>query len=85
MIRTLNGNEAIDSIVEKKSEKTVTVIVNFIVDNTIVGNKSYSITGTKYDLLMSQSPEFSPNKPLNEYREVDLWYMIDQIRNEEII
>lgn len=39
--------------------------------------KRVLIQGTYYDALMSEFPEFSPTKPAHEYREVDLWFIID--------
>ncbi|WP_445506785.1 hypothetical protein [Niallia sp. 03190] len=52
-------------------------------NRTPIKYNDISITGSYYDLLMSQTPDFAPNKPLNEYREVDLWYIIDLIRAEQ--
>jgi hypothetical protein len=70
--------EDIITISEDKIGKTVIAIIAcYDNENRIVDQKRITITGEHYDLLMSESPEFSPNKPLNEYREVDLWYIID--------
>ena len=52
------------------------------VDGNVIGNEFVEITGEKYGLLMSASPSFAPSKPENEYREEDLWYIIDLIRTE---
>lgn len=65
---------------ENKDNKYVSVVVNYLDENNIViGEKRFDITGDHYDLLMSESPDFAPGKPLNEYREVDLFYIIDLI------
>lgn len=48
----------------------------------VIGTEEYEISGTWYDLLMSESPEFAPGKPANEYRETDLWHIIELIHTE---
>lgn len=40
-----------------------------------------TIDGGNYDLLMSENPSFAPNKPADEFRQSDIKYIIDQIRN----
>jgi hypothetical protein len=76
--------EVFSKINEDKDLKSVWVEVSYCKDDeTALSRDTYNIYGENYDLLMSQSPSFAPNKPLNEYREVDLWYIIDKIRNEQ--
>jgi len=72
--------EVIDSIYEVKNLESITVTVSLI--NSVgdkVKSESHEIVGDNYRLLMSDSPNFAPNKPENEYREVDLWHVIDLI------
>lgn len=51
-------------------------------EGELIREDSYKIEGDKYDLLMSESPEFAPGKPLDEYRESDLFYVIDLMQSE---
>ncbi|MEF2243968.1 hypothetical protein V1L65_03380 [Paenibacillus sp. IITD108] len=46
----------------------------------VIRSEQVAISGTMYELLMSENPSFAPNKPQNEYREVDIWYIVDLIR-----
>ncbi|GMG71829.1 hypothetical protein ICR95_20955 [Priestia megaterium] len=74
--------ESFSLIIENKESKFVNVEVVFKTsDGEILDRQAYQINDEKYDLLMADCPDFSPNKPSNEYREADLWYMIDLIRN----
>ena len=50
-------------------------------NNEMVEEQDINITGDDYDLLMSQSPEFSPGKVAGDCREEDVWYMVDLIRS----
>jgi hypothetical protein len=76
--------EVFSKINEDKDLKSVWVEVSYCKDDeTALSRDTYNITDDNYDLLMSQSPEFAPDKPANEYREVDLWYIIDLIRSEQ--
>lgn len=50
----------------------------------VVKTESYEIIGEHYDLLMSESPGFADGKPANEYRESDLWYIIDMLRESQV-
>jgi hypothetical protein len=52
-------------------------------DNEILDTKSFQITGEKFDLLMSESPEFAIGKPKDDFRRADLRYVIDLIREEQ--
>ena len=73
--------EEIVSICEYKQDKFVAVTVaKYDSDNNNVAVENYVIKGDNYDLLMSANPSFAPQKPANEYREADLWYVIDQVR-----
>ena len=74
-------SESILSINENKVSKDIVVEVGLQNDDKIVSTEVHYITDSKYDLLMSASPNFATGKPVNEYREVDLWYIIDLLRN----
>lgn len=72
--------EVIDSIYEVKNLESITVTVSLInAAGDKVRSESHEIVGDNYRLLMGASPNFAPNKPENEYREVDLWHVIDLI------
>lgn len=76
--------EEITLINENKSLEEIEVMVKYKdISGNVIGNDRYYIKEDNYTLIMSQSPNFAPNKPINEYREIDLWYIIDLIRNTE--
>ncbi|CDN44187.1 hypothetical protein [Paenibacillus sp. P22] len=63
-----------------KNEQYVVVEIALLDENQVIATtKRYEITGDDYNLLMSASPDFALGKPAGEFREVDLWYIIDQI------
>ena len=69
-------------ISEDKPNQTVFVQVSY--KNSAgdeLSRENYTITGSSYALLMAENPDFAPGKPANEYREADLWYVIDLMRN----
>lgn len=72
--------EEIIRITEDKNNKYVYCEFAISSDSGIVDTREITITGEDYELLMSSNPEFAPNKPANEYREVDIWHMVDLIR-----
>ncbi|WP_220387728.1 hypothetical protein, partial [Sporomusa ovata] len=73
--------EDIVYIVESKDSNHIHVKLNLIGENgNIVQCEEYGIDGDNYVLLMSANPSFAPSKPENEYREEDIWYVIDLIR-----
>ena len=74
-------SEEITAIKELKPSKYVEVTTDFK-DSTgaVIHTDTTIIRDEKYDLLMSESPPFAPGKPALEYREVDLWHIIDMIR-----
>ena len=70
--------EDIKSISENKAMKQIDVVVAaYDENNNLIQENLVIIVADKYDLLMSANPNFAPNKPENEYRENDLWYIID--------
>lgn len=73
--------EEILRINENKINANIEVEVALKTDNDeVLQVMTYYIVNDKYELLMSESPEFAEGKPANEYREIDLWYIIDLIR-----
>lgn len=76
-------SENIVSIYERKRAGDILVGVEYInAAGDVIKEGTYEIRGDKYELLMSANPPFAPNKLRNEYREEDIWYVIDQIRAE---
>jgi hypothetical protein len=74
--------EEIVSIKENKQLKYVEVGTMYRDSNgDALKDETTGITGVHYDLLMQANPSYAPNKPQNEYRESDLWHIIDLIRN----
>jgi len=76
-----SATEEITTIVEDKSKSYINVGITFKdSDSNTIGTENVMIVGDHYTLLMSANPEFATSKPENEYRESDLWYIIDLIR-----
>lgn len=74
-------SEEIFTINEHKGARTIEVSVAFkAADGSVLGYEHHHISGAHYDSLMSEAPVYAPGKPKNEYREIDLWYVIDLIR-----
>lgn len=66
------------SIKELKDEQSVIVEVVYLdSDQKPISIETQSIDGQYYELLMSESPDFATGKPANEYREADIWHVID--------
>ncbi|WP_331697658.1 hypothetical protein [Paenibacillus sp. IITD108] len=64
-----------------KPTKTIEVLIHLKDEqDEVIRSEQVAISGTMYELLMSENPSFAPNKPQNEYREVDIWYIVDLIR-----
>lgn len=80
---TVNAtSETIATINENKNSKSVVVSTEYRDENGIVlGTESVVITGGDYELLMQANPSYAPQKQINEYRESDLWHIIDLIRS----
>ncbi|MFD2702800.1 hypothetical protein ACFSVM_20375 [Paenibacillus shunpengii] len=75
--------EALEEIYESKPQSRIDVRIAYY-DGTggVLQSFNVTISGEHYHLLMSESPEFAPGKPANEYREIDLWKIIDQLSEE---
>lgn len=72
------STEEFIEIRENKLSRQIDVLIAYKDDDgDIIKQEQKTINGTFYELLMSEYPNFALNKPLNEYREQDLWYVID--------
>lgn len=75
-------SEVLAYIVEQKPMSRIEVVIHFNDANgLLLESEMIEIAENNYELLMSESPSFAPGKPQNEYREEDLWHVIDQIRS----
>jgi hypothetical protein len=63
----------------------VTVMVGVVDDNGVfvVPQQfvTYEISGANFEALTGEPAEWAPDKPAGTYRNEDLWYFIDLIRN----
>lgn len=67
---------------QNKIEKKIEIGVQYLKeDGSFIHSETYLVEGENYTLLMSTDSCFAPGKPENEYREIDLWCIIDKIRN----
>ena len=83
LIEGLITNEEVLTEIKNRTLKYIEVeIAQYDSDLYEVAKQRYTIDGDKYELLMSESPDFAPGKPKNDYREDDLFYIIDLIREE---
>lgn len=64
---------------DKISMQIVATYGLYDVQDMLIEQRSCVIQGEHYVLIMAKSPDFAPGKPANEYRESDLWYVIDLI------
>lgn len=77
-------HEDIISTSHDKMSKRLAFTVNlYREDGSLINPESYLIEGEDYNYLMSVDPAFTEGKPENDYREVDLWCMVDKIRERE--
>lgn len=68
------------SISEDRNSKIISVVLEYKdLDGDRIGIKTAIIANDNYVLLMSANPTFAPNKPIGEYREPDLWFILDYI------
>lgn len=73
-------NEEIVSIHESKDSQQISIKINYLDSNNVsIGEDYVYVGGNDYTLLMSANPTFAIQKPANEYREIDLWFMLDYI------
>lgn len=71
-------SEEIQSIYEHKVDKFVNVTTILRdAEGAPVRTRVHEIVGSFYDMLMSGLPDYAPGKPAHEYRESDLWHVID--------
>jgi hypothetical protein len=84
IVQTEITKEDFISISENKIASTVVVeIGKYTEDNRLIEQETIGIQHEYYQMLISENPAFAPDKPYQEYREVDLWYVIDLIRAEQ--
>ncbi|SDW21872.1 hypothetical protein [Paenibacillus sp. PDC88] len=75
--------ETLEEIYESKPSSRIDVRIGYYSENgELLRTQSITISGDNYMLLMSESPKFAPGKPANEYREADLWHVVDNILEE---
>lgn len=78
-------SEEFTSIIEMKNAKTIRAVSDYKnASGKVIGSEEYEISGEWYELLMSESPKFAPGKPVNEYREADLWHVISLIQENQL-
>ena len=73
------------TIVNKnKNDKTI-YVVRELRDNNgkVIRSSEHNIKDDYYELLMSESPDFAPGKPLNDCREEDIFYILDLMMSED--
>lgn len=74
------STEEIETLEENKTEQSIRVgLVYKDREGEIIYRQAYIISEGFYTLIMSESPDFAPGKPANEYREVDIWHIIDML------
>ncbi len=75
------NNERFLTIYENKEYEIINVTVGYYHDDDLISKEMLEISGGYYEMLMSPFPAFAPGKAKNEYREEDLWYIVELIRN----
>lgn len=77
-------NKQLSQITEDKINRNIIVNIHYLdSENNLISGERIVIEGKNYDLIMSVNPDFAPGKRENEYREDDLWYVIDKIKSEQ--
>lgn len=84
-IKTATQEELVVISEDKKMKNIFLKIELKDADNRVIQTKEIYIAGDYYVLLMSESPSFAIGKPANEYREEDLWYIVDLMEQEQSI
>jgi len=70
--------EEITNIIRNLSMKVVNVQVTYYDSSgNALSYENYNISGDNYTLLMSESPSWASGKPSGEYRQDDLWFLMD--------
>lgn len=69
---------------DKISQRLQLTVHLYRVDESLINPESYVIEGEDYIFLMSTNECFEPGKEENQYREIDLWCMVDRIRERTI-
>jgi hypothetical protein len=68
---------------DKISKRLQLTVHLYRADGTLINPETYVIEGEDYTFLMSVDPAFTEGKPEGDYREVDLWCMVDKLRERE--
>lgn len=68
---------------DKISKKLSLTVHLYREDQSFINGESYVIEGGDYAFLMSDDPAFAEGKMADDYREVDLWCMVDKLRERE--
>jgi hypothetical protein len=70
--------ERIANIYEDKLSSNITVTIQSLdSEGAVVSEKQKCIVAEAYNILLSANPDFAPGKPENEYREADIFYVLD--------
>lgn len=69
---------------EDKVNKMVTVTTRlYDTDNQFLTDRMFQIIGSDYDFLMSDSPDFNEGKTKDNYRDEDLFVVIDLLNKTQ--
>jgi hypothetical protein len=66
-----------DGLAGPLSPGRVVVMVSTSTEGHAEQFNSFTISGADYDDLVSEAPEWAPDKPAGTYRNADLWHFID--------
>lgn len=69
---------------DKILQKLELTVQLYRADGSLINTESYVIEGEDFTFLMSADPAFVEGKLENEYRESDLWCMVDRIRERTV-
>jgi len=72
--------EIVSTSHDKISQKLSLTVHLYRSDGSLINPEVHVIQGEDYTFLMSADPAFSTGKQENDYREIDLWCMVDRIR-----
>lgn len=76
--------EEIANVNHNKVDNQITIQTRFFNSlNELIKEDTTFVEGEYYDLLMSNSEVFEKNKTLDSFRDSDLWYVVDQIRDKQ--
>lgn len=73
-------NESIILKTEDFKQKQIFVTTEYSNDQEAISGGNVLIEKEFFDLLMMESPDFSPNILAGKYEDEDLWHVIDLVR-----